>query len=261
MIKDHLQEKILLKRRENDSRRSFLLHLKNTFDQTQYSQYSLFKKQISDQKKIHLIGNIQRVDSFGEMIRDDFNLETIIQAYHQTAVSALCVLAESHFFQGKISDVKRAVDSLHIPVLMKDLLIDELQLYEALYAGASAMWVTVGVLSDMEIKQFLTVAQKLDLDLVFEITTLEEYHRVASLGGQIIALEKNIISLMDEIQASLFYDSSLLSLVYGDIQSTQEIQSLKQKGFTAVLVTELFLKTRDIVFQVNEFLGSCLFFD
>lgn len=249
--KNKLLQRIDVKRRENDARRSFLLNLKDHLDKTEYTQYSLFKKKLSLNQKTHIIANIQKANKTGDSIRDDFNLGSILEAFYQTELLAICVVTETSFFQGKMNYLKMAIELSRVPILMKDIVIDELQLYEARYCGASAVWLIAEILSDEELKHFLFIAKQLDMDAVVEIRNIQEYTRVLSLGVDIIVLEKSLIELMESIKKQ---NQKSLMIVYGDIQSPKEVLFLEEKGACAVIIEELFLRSRDIISKIKEFI-------
>jgi indole-3-glycerol phosphate synthase / phosphoribosylanthranilate isomerase len=121
------------------------------------------------------------------LIRENFNIQEIIEQYKDYA-SAISVLADESYFQGSLDYVKQASELVNLPILCKDFFVDEYQVYEARKYGADAILLMLSVLTDDEYQSLSEVAQTLNLDVLTEVHTEQELHRALNLKAEIIGI-------------------------------------------------------------------------
>nr|HPN73380.1 indole-3-glycerol phosphate synthase TrpC [Candidatus Omnitrophota bacterium] len=101
--------------------------------------HSSFKRNISRKGHINLIAEIKRSSPSKGIIRADFDPVRIALTYNAAGASAISVLTDERFFDGKLSYIKTVKDRVSVPVLRKDFIIDEYQVYQSAVAGADAI--------------------------------------------------------------------------------------------------------------------------
>jgi len=256
MPNDFLNTIVEKKRAVIASRRAYYENLQAHLDKSAYSRYGVFRKAISKPGEIALIAEIKKASPSKGVIRDDFNVEEIARAYEKAGASALSVLTEEEFFQGKAAYLKKAGEATRLPTLMKDFIIDELQLFEARYCGASAVLLIVAILDGEKLGEFLKAAHSLDLDCLVEVHDEAELKRALKSGAEIIGVNNRDLRTFD---VSLAVAEKLVPLIPDDkvvvvesgIRSFSEVMKLKELGADAVLIGETFMKERDIGAKVK----------
>ena len=257
MHNDFLHTIVTKKREQISARRAYYENLKNHLEKSEYGRYGLFKKAISKSGRMNLIAEIKKASPSRGVIRDDFNPEDIARAYEKAGADALSVLTEVDFFQGKAAYLKRISNVARIPTLMKDFLIDELQLFEARYCGASAVLLIVAILSDAQLKDLYQVATALDLDCLVEVHDEAELERSLLLGAEIIGINNRDLHSFD---VALTTSEKLIPRIPKDkvivaesgIKTHADVKRLKELGASAVLIGETFMRERDIIAKVKE---------
>ena len=150
------------KRACNERKRAFFANIKAHLDATTYAHYGLFKKAVSAPGKINLIAEIKKASPSAGLIREDFNAAKIAGIYIKNNAAAISVLTEDKYFLGKFSYLSQVCENAPVPVLMKDFIVHEYQIYEGLFYGASAVLLIAAILSDNKLKELLKVAHSLD---------------------------------------------------------------------------------------------------
>lgn len=260
MSSDFLNRILDSKRTDNEKKRAYRENLKKHLDRSEYSYHGLFKERISQAGGINLIAEIKKASPSKGVIREDFDPEAIARIYEGSGVAAISVLTEEEYFQGKAAYLKMVSEKFSRPVLMKDFIIDELQIYEGRYCGASAVLLIVAALSDAELKQLLAVSRRLDLDALVEVHDESELARALRCGADIIGINNRDLHTFEVDVAT---SESLMPLMPKDkvtvsesgISSPEEVARLAQAGVHAVLIGETFLRERDIAAKIKEIMG------
>ncbi|WJG10846.1 bifunctional indole-3-glycerol-phosphate synthase TrpC/phosphoribosylanthranilate isomerase TrpF [Aliiglaciecola sp. LCG003] len=121
------------------------------------------------------------------LIREDFNLDEIIQAYLPYA-ACISVLTDEKYFQGKFEYLEYVRDRVHQPVLNKDFFVAPYQIYLARYHHADAVLLMLSVLDDESYQQLAELAAQYQLDVLTEVSNETEVHRAIALGAKIIGI-------------------------------------------------------------------------
>lgn len=147
-----------------------------------------FKEAIS-KKNIHpnLISEIKKASPSEGIIRPNFDIEAIATIYNKYA-AAISVLTDEKFFGGDQVNLQIAQKHTTIPLLCKDFIIDEYQIYEARYYGADAILLIAGVLDAHSIERFIKTAKNLHLDCLVEVHSHEELKSVLTTSAEIIGI-------------------------------------------------------------------------
>lgn len=257
MSKDFLTTILDAKRKENEKKRAYRENLKKHLDQSEYPRYGVFKKRISAPGRINLIAELKKASPSKGVIRDDFDPEALARIYENAGASAISVLTEEEYFQGKTAYLKLLSEKFNTPLLMKDFVIDELQIYEGRFCGASAVLLIVAALSDTELKDLIGVAERLDVDALVEVHDKPELDRALKAGAEIIGINnRDLHSFKVDIATS----EQLIPLIpkgkvivaESGISTHEEVVRLAKAGAHAVLIGETFLRERDVAGKIKE---------
>lgn len=255
---DDFLKKILLRKREIiEQRRGYFENLRTNLSKSTYNRYSIFKRSISVPGRVNLIAEIKKASPSRGLIRDDFDPMFIAKAYEDAGAAAFSVLTEEDFFLGRPAYLKRITEEFHLPALMKDFVIDDLQLFEARFCGASAVLLIVAALEDVQLKALLDLAHSLDLDCLVEVHDATELERALCAGAEIIGVNNRNLRTFD---VSLSVAEDLISRIPRDkvivgesgIKTHDDVKRLAAAGAHAVLIGETFMREKDIARKVKD---------
>lgn len=196
------------------------------------------------------ICEVKRASPSKGMIADDFPYLEIAEEYEAAGASAISVLTEPHFFKGRDEYLEQIADSVSIPVLRKDFIIDEYQIYRAKEIGASAILLIAAVLDDRHLEGFRTLAESMGMDALVEAHTRDEVERAVSSGAGIIGVNNRDLSTFEvDMGNSLrLRDSipdSVVAVSESGISSREDVRMLSEAGYDALLVGEAFMRSSD----------------
>ncbi|MBF0483713.1 MAG: indole-3-glycerol phosphate synthase TrpC [Candidatus Omnitrophica bacterium] len=256
-MNDFLKDIVEYKKFEVARSKEFYARIKARIDLAEYKRYSIFKKQISQPGKINLIAEIKKASPSLGLIREKFDVLKIAEAYANNGAAAFSILTEEKYFLGKPAYMRQVADQFKMPILRKDFIIDEGQIYETQYLGASAVLLIVAILTDIQIKNFITVASQLDLDCLVEVHDEAELNRALKCGAEIIGINNRDLKTFN---VDLAVCEKLIPLIPKDkvivaesgLKTREDILRVKQAGAHAVLMGEVFMRSDDIGAKIKE---------
>jgi len=257
MANKFLNEILDHKRQVNQEKSHYFETLKKKLDQSKYSRYGVFKKAISKSGVINLIAEIKKASPSKGMIREDFDVLNIAKIYSECKASAFSILTEDKYFLGKPAYIKKVSDAFNLPILIKDFIIHEGQIYEAYANGASAILLIASILDDEDITYLMSIAASLDIDVLVEIHNQDELSRVLNLGAEMIGINnRNLDTLKVDMQKCVDLIPEIpkdkIIVAESGIKTHKDIQELQALGANAVIIGEVFMAAEDIESKVKE---------
>jgi len=254
---DFLDKIVAHKKKLVVERKPYYDNIKANIADTTYSRYGLFKRMLSEPGKVHLIAEIKKASPSQGVIRDEFNAEEIAKAYQRAGATALSVLTEEKYFLGKHVFLKKISASIKLPTLMKDFVIDEGQIYEAFYNGASAILLIMAILTDDQVKRFKDVAASMDIDCLVEVHDQVELDRAVYCGAEIIGVNnRDLVTFNVDIKTSEMLipqiPDGIVTVAESGLKTHEDIQRLEAAGVHAVLIGETFMRAENIEQKVKE---------
>ena len=218
---------------------------------------SSFKKNISRPHHINLIAEIKKASPSKGIIRGDFNPPKIAMTYQANGASAISVLTDERFFEGKLEHIKMVKESVSLPILRKDFIIDEYQIYESVAAGADAILLIADLLTAGEMTDVYQLATSLGLDVLLEVHDEEDMETAIAAGGDIIGINNRDLHTF---KVDLTMTQKLMRLIpahkitvsESGIKSYEDVMFLKSLGINAVLIGEAFMEAADIAAKMRE---------
>ena len=229
------------------------------FDRDTYS----FKEFLLDEKRAGIIAEFKRRSPSKGLINDTSTVEQVTKAYAAAGASALSVLTDYEFFGGHPNDLIKARAVNQIPILRKDFIIDEYQLFEAKALGADIVLLIAAVLSPKEIKTLSATAKSLGLNVLLEVHNLAELQRSICTGLDAIGVNnRNLGDFTVNIQTSFDLveeiPNDFMKISESAISDTQTIKKLKAVGFNGFLIGENFMKTTDPGAAIDQFMSELI---
>ena len=212
-----------------------------------------FKNKIinsSIEKKNFIIGEIKKSSpSAGEIIKN-YEPTEIAKIYERAGAKAISILTEKNYFNGEIDHLSYIKQNTNIPILRKDFIIDEYQIYESKVYQADVILLIVSILSDEQLKNFLEIAIGLNLDCIIETHDENEIKRALKLNYPILGINnRNLKNLKTEINNSVGLFTSITKdytvIAESGIKSPDDIKMYNDLGIFNFLIGESILRSND----------------
>jgi len=213
------------------------------------------------EKRNFIIGEIKKASpSAGEIIHNYEPIE-ISKIYERAGVKALSVLTEKNYFKGEIDHLSYVKQNTNIPILRKDFIIDEYQIYESKVYQADVILLIVSVLSDDELKKFLKIANELNLDCIIETHDENEIKRALKLDYPILGINnRNLKNLKTDLNNSVSLFTSISKdytvIAESGIKTAEDINMYNDLGIFNFLIGESILRSKDYTTFIKKLLNN-----
>lgn len=197
-----------------------------------------------------VIAEVKKASPSKGIIADDFDPVKIASEYEKGGAGCVSVLTEENYFLGSLEHLKSVSESVKLPVLRKDFIIDISQIYEAFEAGADVILLIAACLKEDELILFQKTALSLGLETIIEIHNEEELKKALKASPKIIGVNnRNLKDFTVSLDRSLTLGRMIPGHIYkiseSGIKTAQETDLLKKAGFSGVLVGETLMKASD----------------
>ena len=198
-----------------------------------------------------LIAEIKRASPSAGLIARDFDPVRTALRYEAAGANAISVLTDEKFFQGHMDHLRAVREEVALPILRKDFVLDETQIYEAAAAGADAILLIVAALTQEELIRLLDVANTCQLDTLVEVHTLEELDRALETDARLVGINNRDLGTFQvnlettEILSEQVPPGILLVSESG-IRTVEDSRRLRACGADVILVGETLMRTDDV---------------
>jgi|TARA_B110000459_G_scaffold166804_1_gene185050 indole-3-glycerol phosphate synthase len=194
-----------------------------------------------------VIAEIKKASPSAGIISENFDPIQKAQEYEAFGAAALSILTEEDFFLGSnqyLEDVK-AITSL--PILRKDFMVDEYQIYEAKLIGADCILLIASILSDIEITDFVALAEVLELDYLIEVHDAEELQRVEHFNNALIGVNnRNLktfeVNINNSVNLKNSFSGNNIFIAESGIKNKDDLSYLKERGISVFLIGESLMR-------------------
>lgn len=223
-----------------------------------------FLEAIRKPRTLSLIAEIKKASPSRGVIREDFNAASIAAIYQEVGVQAISVLTEEDFFQGALAHLTEARNASTLPILRKDFILDEYQVYESRANGADAILLIADLLTKEQLFTLLAAAESLGLDCLVEAHAEKELKKILGISKKVplfaIGINNRDLHTLEvdfKTTEKLFpmIPRDRVVVVESGIKNTQDALFLKILGASAILVGEAFMEAPDIARKVEELMG------
>jgi indole-3-glycerol phosphate synthase len=207
---------------------------------------SNFKSSISNKDEA-IIAEIKKASPSAGVISENFNPVEKAKEYESVGAAALSILTEEDFFLGSIDYLKAVKRTTSLPILRKDFIIDEYQIYESKLIGADCILLIASILSDLQIEEFVKIAKKLELDYLIEIHDEKELKRVELYKDALIGVNnRNLntfeVDLDNSIRIKNLFKEKNIFIAESGIKSIDDINYLKLYNINVFLIGESLMR-------------------
>jgi len=222
-----------------------------------------FKAVIKREKNqtVKLIAEIKKASPSEGIIRADFDLSEIASTYNGKDVSAISVLTEERFFQGSIDYLNNVRRLTEKPLLRKDFIVEDYQVYESRLNGADAILLIVAALDKYQLTDLLELSKELSLECLIEVHNLKELDTALYSGADIIGINNRDLNTLKvdlkttfELLKDIPDDRIIVS--ESGINTRDDVEAIESTRVDAILVGAIFMKAKDIGAKIDELLHN-----
>jgi indole-3-glycerol phosphate synthase len=203
---------------------------------------------LEDTRRVNIIAEVKRASPSLGMIRADAEPAGIAREYQAGGAAAISVLTEEDRFRGSLEDLRRVRAAVNLPVLRKDFIFDEYQLYEAAAAGADALLLIVAALDDEPLARLRRVTEdELGMDALVEVHTEEEMERAALAGATLVGVNnRNLrsfeVSLETSVELIKAAPHAALCVSESGLRAPEDVRRLRALGYRGFLIGETLMR-------------------
>mgnify|MGYP003323476948 FL=1 len=205
-----------------------------------------FKKSLQNKAEA-IIAEIKKASPSAGIISDNFDPVLKSKEYESFGASALSILTEEDYFLGNIQYLKDVKATTSLPILRKDFIVDEYQIYESKLIGADCILLIASILNDEELKNFSETADRLKLDYIIEVHDEEELQRVQHFSNAIIGVNNRNLKTFDvdinnSVELKKIFKGENIFIAESGIKSKKDIEYLKRHNINVFLIGESLMK-------------------
>ncbi len=220
-----------------------------------------FEKALLRSGKIAFICEVKKASPSKGVLSDEFDYIKIAKEYEDAGADAISVLTEPEFFLGNKKFLTEIKKSVSIPVLQKDFIIDEYQIYEASYIGTDGILLICAVLSAKKIVEFIKIADSLGLSSLVETRNELEIQTAIKCGARVIGVNNRDLQTFDvSIDTSINLRSNvpdnIVFVSESGIKTPEDVELLDKNDVNAVLIGETLMKSDNITKEIARLKGE-----
>lgn len=207
-----------------------------------------------------VIAEIKKASPSKGVIREHFDPAELARSYERGGATCLSVLTDVDFFQGADAYLQQAREATNLPVIRKDFIIDEYQLYEARALGADCVLLIVAALTAEQLRALNTRALELGLDVLVEVHNLAELELALELPNKLIGINnRNLHTFEVDLQTTYdllpAIDSERIVVTESGILSPDDVWAMRCRDVHSFLVGEAFMRVDDPGEALSRFFG------
>lgn len=220
-----------------------------------------FLKALQDAENIALIAEVKKASPSKGIIRADFDPVSIAQTYANAGASCISVLTDENFFQGHLDYLSAIRQQVNIPLLRKDFIIDEYQVFEARAAGADAVLLIAECLDADQLIGLHKRIRALGMTPLVELYDAQNVEKVLAADPVLVGVNNRDLNtfevdLSHSVKVKRLLPPSVTFVSESGIYTRDDVQMLENSGVDAMLVGESLMRADDIGDAVRTLLGS-----
>ena len=199
---------------------------------------------------LRVVAELKRASPSRGILRQQYQCEAIAHSYEAAGASALSVLTEERHFLGSLADLETVRAAVRLPVLRKDFILTDYQIYESVAAGADALLLIVAALSDEDLCAFLELCQRLCIAPLVEVHDESELARALGAGARIIGVNNRDLKTLEvDLEISFRLRPAIpagrIAVSESGMKTSEDLRRLAEAGYHAALIGERFMTAAD----------------
>jgi indole-3-glycerol phosphate synthase len=212
-----------------------------------------FERTLAERRKrpLGLIAEVKKASPSKGLIRADFDPVRLARAYEAAGADCISVLTDEPHFQGSPEHLRMVREAVDLPLLRKDFIIDELQIYEARLAGADAVLLIAAILAPAQLASFHDLAKDLGMDVLVEVHDRAELETVLDIGKATLIGVNNrdlrtfVTDLRVTEELVPLFPPHVTAVSESAIAAPEDLERIRRAGAKAALVGEHFMRHPD----------------
>lgn len=243
-------DKIIARKKEEVAAAKAAVSIKDLEDSKYFElECPSLKAFLQDPAKTGIIAEFKRQSPSKGIINDTALVPDVTRGYEAAGASGISILTDTDFFGGCYADLSLGRDSVEIPILRKDFMIDTYQVYEAKSMGASAILLIAAVLTDARARELGSLAKAMGMDVLMEVHNREELDLVNPFVDIVGVNNRNLktfeVSLENSVQLASYMPVDTVKISESGIYTVEDIRYLRSHGFQGFLIGENFMREAD----------------
>jgi len=220
-----------------------------------------FRQALTGYAGLSMIAEAKKASPSKGVICADFDPVKIALSYEQGGAQAISVLTDEKFFQGSLDYIPIVRQTVKLPVIRKDFIIDEHQIVQAGKFGADAILLIAAILDPVQIRDYLAMAKELGMDVLVEVHDEQELEKSLTEGSQLIGINnRNLRDFTVDLQTTFRLQKQIPAHIpvvsESGIKSHDDMKRLADHGVAAVLVGESLMRAADRSAALQELRGA-----
>ena len=249
----------------------FVLNQKKIISQSQIENklninninFPFFEKLNQQNSQISIIGEIKKASpSLGKFTKENINLIDFAKSYEDNNISCISVLTDEKYFNGKIEDLIKIKKAVQLPILRKDFIVEDYQIYESKLIGADCILIILSMLSQDKADRFAELACELKMDSIIEVHDYDELQRAMSMNSNMIGINnRNLNNFVTNLNTTIDLSQHLdncdkLIISESGFHSKRDISKVHTAtGISNYLIGEFLMKSDNLPQHIEELLN------
>ena len=265
----NILEKIIADKRAEVKRRQSEKSIEQLKEQTRSMRKCRnFYKAVTkpNARGINVIAEVKKASPSAGLIRKDFDPVAIARTYEKCGADAISVLTDEKYFQGRLEYLRQIKEVVPLPILRKDFIIDQWQVYESRAAGADAILLIADALKPGELMDLMIAAAELTLTVLLEVHQADTLLKVRSLigfpkeGYSVLGINnRNLTTMQVDLNTTSrlagLLDNKNTLIAESGVKTRADVEKLKDIGVRAVLIGQTLCEHPDIAEKFHELFG------
>jgi indole-3-glycerol phosphate synthase len=253
----------------NELKKEEVKKLRSEFSLSRFNDSEFFNKSrlsfsnvLDSSSRLSIIAEIKKASPSKGIIREDFNHKYFAELYMENEVDAISILTDVNFFKGSINYLNDIAKFKTVPLLRKDFIIDEYQIFEAKANGADAILLITESLSKNQINELTAAAKEIDLEVLLELHSVDELKKIDFKQNKIIGINNRDLRTFSvdlnttNIIGQFIPEENLLVSESG-IKTKSDTEFVKNTKASAILVGEQLMASKNVGDAVKKLKEWC----
>ncbi len=206
-----------------------------------------FRSALLQSKGVAIIAEAKKASPSKGIICKDFKIENIVNSYEQSGAQAISVLTDADFFQGSLLYLLQARETVSLPVLRKDFIVDELQIEEASAYGADAILLIAAILDEKQLQDYFVYAKELQMDVLVEVHNENELEKVLKTESDLVGINnRNLNDFSVDIDTTFrlkkLIPDTIPVVSESGLRDMSDIRRLLENDIAAALIGETLMR-------------------
>ena len=252
-----------------DVKKKEVSDLRRKYSLTSFTEIEFFEKEtlsfynsLKDKSTMSVIAEIKKASPSKGTIKEDFDHISIAESYFNNGANAVSVLTDENFFKGKIDYLKDIASFKRLPLLRKDFIIDEYQIFQSKAFGADFILLISEILSKNQVAELTHAAYEIGLEVLLELHSEEQLNKIDFNLNKLIGINnRNLndfsVDLNTCINISHNLPEGVMVVAESGINNKEDVQLLNKSGIDAILVGEYLMRSENIDAALNQLKKWC----